>query len=126
MFHDINKKQILKNYRLLNENVQILDKRIAFNITFYFLYRDLMIRQYLCIVKWILMFVVYAFASRFAIIFFHKSTVEENDVHLLLQKEKRESAKSDISKVLFPTYKKSLIFPSREHIDVKYMLTTAS
>ena len=72
------------------------------------------------------MFVVYAFGSRFAIIFFHKSAVEENDVHLLLQKEKRESAKSDISKVLFPTYKKSLIFPSREHIDVKYMLTTAS
>ena len=34
--------------------------------------------------------------------FFHKSTVGESETPSLLQKEKRRSAKSDVSKVLFP------------------------
>ena len=34
--------------------------------------------------------------------FFHKNAVGERGAPSLLQKEKRESAKSDVSKVLFP------------------------
>ena len=34
--------------------------------------------------------------------FFHKSTVRESEAPSLLRKEKRRSAKSDVSKVLFP------------------------
>ena len=34
--------------------------------------------------------------------FFHKNTVGESEVPSLLQKEKRGSAKSNVSKVLFP------------------------
>ena len=34
--------------------------------------------------------------------FFHKSTVGESETPSLLQKEKRRSAKSDVSNVLFP------------------------
>ena len=41
------------------------------------------------------------FVSCFALSF-HKNTVAENRAHSLLQKEKREFAKSDVSKELFP------------------------
>ena len=34
--------------------------------------------------------------------FFHKNTVGESEAPSLFQKEKRRSAKSDVSKVIFP------------------------
>ena len=92
----------------------------------------MLIKQYLYIIIRngktfpFLMIVIYTFVSLFAIIFLHKNTAGENGAHPLLQKEKRKSAKSDISKVFFQIYKKSLILPSREYIDLKYLLTTAS
>ena len=43
-----------------------------------------------------------SFVSCFAINFFHKNTMGKGSAPTLFQKENRRSAKSDVSKVLFP------------------------
>ena len=60
--------------------------------------------------------------------FFPKSTVGESETPSLLQKEKRRSAKSDVSKVLFPELAKitnltsQLTFPLTRNILLKTTL----
>ena len=73
---------------------RFLDKQLVLNFAFYLLYSSLVVRP-----SWLDN--VYTFASCFAIFFFHKNIVGETDAHSHLQKEKREPAKFDISKVCF-------------------------
>ena len=73
---------------------RFLDKQLVLNFAFYLLYSSLVVRP-----SWLDN--AYTFASCFAIFFFYKNIVGENDAHSHLQKEKREPAKFDISKVFF-------------------------